>query len=125
MGRKGYKALAKNFAYTAFGRGLTFAWFALTNFWFWLSWQQIDRVFTSLGVVQWIGLWLAVWLGATVVLTLWERLRSALLSIRTKEGPVLTNRYARVVYATALGLAAFVMAILLNQPAPDVVYKTF
>jgi len=60
-----------------------------------------------------------------VVLSLWEWLRSALLSIKTKEGSVLTNRYARVVYATALGFAAFVMAILLNQPAPDVVYKTF
>jgi alginate O-acetyltransferase complex protein AlgI len=125
MGRTGYRALAKNSAYIAFGRGLTFTWFALTNFWFWLSWKQIDRVFTSLGVVQWLGVWLVVWLGATAVLALWEWLRSALLSIKNREGSVLTNRYARVVYATALGFCAFVMTILLNQPAPDVVYKTF
>jgi hypothetical protein len=29
-------------------------------------------------------------------------------------------RYARVVYASALGLVAFVIAILLNQPAPGI-----
>jgi alginate O-acetyltransferase complex protein AlgI len=125
MGSTGYRGLAKNVAYIAFGRGLTFSWFALTNFWFWLSWKQIDQVFTSLGVGQWLGVWLAVWLGATVVLALWERLRFALLSINDRVGSARTNRYARVVYATALGLAAFVMTILLNQPAPDVVYKTF
>jgi hypothetical protein len=60
-----------------------------------------------------------------VFLGLWERLRSALLSIRTAEGPVLASRYARMVYASALGLVAFVMTVLLNQPAPGIVYKAF
>lgn len=38
---------------------------------------------------------------------------------------MLTSRYARVVYATALGLVALVLTVLLNQPAPDIVYKAF
>jgi hypothetical protein len=38
---------------------------------------------------------------------------------------VLTSRYARVVYATALGLVAFVMTVLLSQPAPGIVYQAF
>jgi PST family polysaccharide transporter len=50
---------------------------------------------------------------------------AALLSIKIAEEPVLTSRYARVVYASALGLAAFVITILLNQPVPDIVYKAF
>jgi D-alanyl-lipoteichoic acid acyltransferase DltB (MBOAT superfamily) len=125
LGRKGYKALAKNPIYVAFGRGLTFSWFAFSLFWFWANWKQIDKVFTAIGVVQWLVVWLAIWLCATVVLALWEFVRGALLSIKTSEGPVLTSRYARVVYATALGLAAFVMTVLLNQPAPDIVYKAF
>jgi hypothetical protein len=74
---------------------------------------------------KWLGVWLAVWLSATVVLALWEWLRAALLSIKTSEGPVLASRYARVVYASAFGLAAVVIAILLNQPAPAIVYKAF
>jgi hypothetical protein len=60
-----------------------------------------------------------------VRLAFWEWLRAALLSVKTTEGPMLTSRYARVVYATALGLVALVLTVLLNQPAPDIVYKAF
>jgi D-alanyl-lipoteichoic acid acyltransferase DltB (MBOAT superfamily) len=125
MGRKRYKALANHFVYAAFGRGLNFVWFAFTLFWFWADWRLIDKVFTALSVARWLGVWLAAWLFAAAVLAFWEWLRAALLSIKTSEGPVLTSRYARVVYASALGLAAFVITILLNQPAPDIVYKAF
>jgi D-alanyl-lipoteichoic acid acyltransferase DltB (MBOAT superfamily) len=125
MGRKGYKSLGNNPIYRAFGRGLTFTWFALTNFWFWADWKQIDRVFTALGAVQWLGVWLTIWLCATIVLAAWEALRAALLSIGTFDEPLLTCRYARVVYASALGLAALIFTVLLNQPAPGVVYKAF
>jgi hypothetical protein len=68
---------------------------------------------------------MAAWLAATAVLALWEWLRAALLSIRTSEGPVLVSRYARVVYLSVLGLTALVIAVLLNQPAPPIVYKAF
>lgn len=125
LGRKGYKALAANVVYVAFGRGLNYAWFAFTLLWFWSDWEQIGRIFHALSPSQWVGVWLAVWLAATVTLALWEWLRAALLSIETAEGPVLTSRYARVVYASALGLVAFAMTVLLSQPAPDIVYKAF
>jgi len=125
IGKKKYKELAKNPIYIAFGRGLTFTWFAFTMFWFWANWKQIHTIFTAMGVVQWFAVWLAIWLTATAVLAGWEWLRAMLLSIQTAEGPVLTGRYARVVYASALGLAAFVVTVLLNQPAPGIVYKAF
>jgi D-alanyl-lipoteichoic acid acyltransferase DltB (MBOAT superfamily) len=125
MGRKSYKSLAKNPGYIAVARGLTFSWFSFTLFWFWANWRQIDKIVAGLSVVQWLEVWLAIWLSATVVLAAWEWLRAAILSIRTSDGPVFTSRYARVVYASALGLAVFVMTVLLNQPAPEIVYKTF
>jgi D-alanyl-lipoteichoic acid acyltransferase DltB (MBOAT superfamily) len=125
LGGKSYKTLAKNPVYNSLARGLTFSWFAFTLFWFWANWKQIGRVFAALSAAEWAGVWLAIWLCATAVLELWEWLRAALLSIKTTEGPLLTSRYARVVYATALGLAALVMAILLGQPAPVLVYKMF
>jgi hypothetical protein len=59
------------------------------------------------------------------VLAAWETLRSGLLSIRTAEGPVLSSRYARVVYVSALGLVALVLTVLLSQPTPPVIYKAF
>jgi alginate O-acetyltransferase complex protein AlgI len=125
MGRKSYKALASNPIYIAFGRGLTFTWFAFTLFWFWASWRQIDAIFTSLNLRQWCSIWLLVWLTASLLLDVWERFRAVLLSIKFADQPVCTSRYARMVYATTFGLIAFVMTILLNQPAPDIIYKAF
>ena len=125
MGRKSYRALAANPIYIAFGRGLTFTWFAFSLFWFWASWKQIDAVFTSLNLRQWCGTWLLVWLTASLLLDVWDRLRARVLSIKFAEQPVCFSRYARMVYATTFGLIAFVMTILLNQPAPDIIYKAF
>jgi D-alanyl-lipoteichoic acid acyltransferase DltB (MBOAT superfamily) len=124
-GRKGYKALAANPVYVAAGRGLTFSWFAFTLFWFWAGWTQIKMAAGALGPIQWLAVWAAVFASGTVVLAAWEYLRAMLLAIRTSAGPVLTSRYARVVYASALAFAAFVIIILLNQPAPGLVYKAF
>lgn len=125
MGRKGYKELAKNPIYIAFGRGLTFSWFAFTMFWFWANWTQIDTIFTAINALDWAMVWMAVWITATAVLAMWEWLRAVLLSFGTSEGPALTSRYARVVYASSLGLIAFVVTVMLNQPAPGIVYKAF
>jgi D-alanyl-lipoteichoic acid acyltransferase DltB (MBOAT superfamily) len=124
-GRKGYQALARNSAYVSFGRGLNYAWFSFTLFWFWSSWAQIGRIYQALSAFEWLGVWLTVCVAATVVLASWEWLRTALLSIKSAQGPVLTSRYARVICASALALTAFVISILLNQPAPDIVYKAF
>jgi D-alanyl-lipoteichoic acid acyltransferase DltB (MBOAT superfamily) len=125
LGRKGYKALAQNPIYVAFGRGLNYAWFGFTLFWFWGDWSKIFKIFSALPSQQWVMVWLITWFSATFVLALWEWLRAALLSLRTNEGPVLLSRYARVAYASALGLVAFVLTVLLNQPAPGIVYKAF
>ena len=125
LGRNGYKTLARNSIYCDFGRGLNFVWFGFTLFWFWGSWPQIEEVFRALSVVRWLETWLVAWLFATAVGALWERLRSSLLSIRAAERPLLTCRYARVIYASAMALTAFLVTALLNQPAPGIVYKAF
>jgi D-alanyl-lipoteichoic acid acyltransferase DltB (MBOAT superfamily) len=125
MGRRGYKELANTFVYVAFCRGLNFTWFSFTLYWFWADWRQIDRISAAFSAADWLGVWTTTWLFATAVLALWEWLRATLLSFKVSEEPLLTSRYARVVYATALGLVAFVTTILLNQPAPGIVYKAF
>lgn len=125
IGRKAYKDLAKNAFYVAFGRGLTFSWFAFSIFWFWADWKQISIIYSAISVTQWLTVWLVIWFGATAVLAMWELLRSELLKSRTAEGPALTNRYALVVYSTAMAVIALVVTIVLNQPAPGIVYKAF
>jgi D-alanyl-lipoteichoic acid acyltransferase DltB (MBOAT superfamily) len=118
LGRKSYKALTRNPAYIALSRGLTFTWFAATNPLFWGDWEQLHSLYAALNRAHWLAVWLAIWLCASVVLALWESARDALLSIRVSGTPVLTSRYARVVYGSALGLAALVITVLLNEPAP-------
>jgi D-alanyl-lipoteichoic acid acyltransferase DltB (MBOAT superfamily) len=124
-GRKGYQVLAKNPLYVSFGRGLNYMWFCFTLFWFWADWRQIGRMFRALSASDWLAVWVTACLAATLLLAAWERLRAALLSIPTAEGPMFTHRYARVIFATSLGLAAFAIVGLLNQPAPGIVYKAF
>jgi hypothetical protein len=82
-------------------------------------------VFAALSTAQWFSVWQSIWLSATTTLTIWEWFRTAMLTIKVSEEPMVTSRYARVVYATALGLVSLVLTILLNQPAPVIVYKTF
>lgn len=125
MGRKGYKALASNRFYVAAGRGLTFSWFAFSLFWFWAGWKQLDQIYHAVAFTRWLGVWLTVWLVAGVSLESWERLRAAVLSLRSGEGPVLAHRYVRVIVATGLALVGFIMTVLLNQPAPSIIYKAF
>ena len=106
-------------------RGLTFTWFAFSLFWFWASWHEIDVMVRSLGTLQWIVTWLVVWILAALTLEAWERLRTALLSIRGNEGPLLWTRYSRMVYASAMAAVALVLTLLMQQPAPAIVYKAF
>jgi alginate O-acetyltransferase complex protein AlgI len=125
LGRKSYKALAKNYIYVALGRGLNFVWFGFTLFWFWADWKHIHTAFSALSIVSWFAVLASAWLFASLALALWEWLREVLLSIRTEEGPVLTSRYALVVYASAFGLASVIFTVLLKQAAPGIVYKVF
>jgi alginate O-acetyltransferase complex protein AlgI len=125
MGSKRYREVGRNTMYAALGRGLNFSWFAFTLFWFWGDWKQIGSAFSALSTVLWIGTWLMVWLAGTVALGIWEWLRAAVLSFRVAGEPILLSRYARVVYTSALGLASLVITVLLNQPAPEIVYKGF
>jgi D-alanyl-lipoteichoic acid acyltransferase DltB (MBOAT superfamily) len=125
LGRSRYKELAKNTVYIAFSRGLNFVWFAFTLFWFWADSKQIERIFSALSMAAWLGVWAAAWLFITAILQSWEWLSAALLSITIANEPVFTSRYALVVYSSVLGLAAVVTTALLNQPAPDIVYKAF
>jgi D-alanyl-lipoteichoic acid acyltransferase DltB (MBOAT superfamily) len=125
MGRNGYRELASSLIYIALGRGLTFSWFAFTLFWFWSNWHQIGLIFIALSAAQWLSVWLSIWLSATVVLAVWEWLRNVMVKVKIAEEPLVVSRYARVVYATAFGFVSVVLIVLLNQPAPVIIYKTF
>lgn len=125
LGRKGYRKLSENRLYRVVCRGLTFTWFTFTLFWFWSSWTQIGAVSHALGPLGLILVALAILVGSALLLEAMEGLRTALLSIRWHQVPVASSRYTRTVWGTALVTVIVLVSVLLNAPAPDIVYKAF
>ena len=125
IGRKQYRSLAGNPVYNVFARGLTFTWFTFTLLWFWSNWGQLGFIAQHLGVGVIAAAWLTIFVGSSVVLDGWERARAWMLSFRRDNAPILLSRYVRTVWGTAQALVASAVVILLNEPAPEIVYKAF
>jgi alginate O-acetyltransferase complex protein AlgI len=124
MGVKAYRRLTANPGYIAWGRGLTFSWFAFTLFWFWSNWDQIYKLFAALGALGWLAVWASIWLAAATMLSIWEWIRAQLVANQTTLA-ILTSRYTRVVFVTVILLLTFAVTTLMSQPAPDIIYKAF
>lgn len=125
IGPERYAAVSKYWFYNAAARGLTFTWCALTMLWFWSNWAQLGSLARSLGLRQIALAWIAVFLGSSLVLALWEAGREWLLSFQFENQPVLSSRYVRTVWATVLLVISIATMTLLNAPPPDIIYKTF
>lgn len=125
VSRKGYRALCSHPVYIALSRGLTFSWFAFSLIWFWSSWSQVRTLFSLLGLLNAIVVWLLIWILATVILAVWEVLRNAALSLQFGGSPVFYSRYWRTAWITALFVIVLGVVMLSNRPAPEMVYKTF
>ncbi|MFF7710601.1 MBOAT family O-acyltransferase [Pseudomonas sp. NPDC007930] len=125
LGKKQYKALCARPLYTAACRGLTFAWFAFTLFWFWASWAQIEAFYSALGWAGAVLVWAVVWLGAALLIEAVRRLWAGLLLLKAGDAPLATSRYTRTVSMTLVAALTTVFILLASSPAPDIVYKTF
>ncbi len=125
LGRAEYRALATNALYKAFCRGLTFTWFTFTLFWFWSNWAQIGGFCRDLGPAGLLLVWLAILGGATLALAALDAIRTALLQVEWGGVTVLRSRYLRTALATAMVVVTVTIIVVLDSPAPDIVYKTF
>jgi alginate O-acetyltransferase complex protein AlgI len=122
LGRPRYRALCANAAYQAVARGLTFTWFTFTLFWFWSSWTQIGGLAEELGGLGLAVVWGSILLGATIVLAGVEAARSGMAS---RAQAFLLSRYTRTVWCTALVVVSASLTLLLDLPAPHIVYRAF
>jgi alginate O-acetyltransferase complex protein AlgI len=125
LGKTRFKAVNSNPVYVAISRGLTFTWFTFTLLWFWTTWKTILWMFQ---ILSFQGVALALFLillAATAVLGLYEALRERLLAVRWNGMPLLHSRYSCTVLDTCLVAASMVVVVLLNAPAPEIIYKAF
>jgi alginate O-acetyltransferase complex protein AlgI len=125
LGRKRYNALSNHPVYNGFSRGLTYTYSSLGLVWFWSNWGQMGAFVRALGGPALVAAWILIFVVATVLLAVWETVRAWLLSITWKGDSVLTTRYVSTVFATAAMVVTAAVILLLNAPAPQIVYKTF
>ena len=119
------RTLCANPVYRAGARGLTFTWFSFTLLWFWSDFQQLGQLRATLGTDVAVLGWVALFVIATVVLAAWVALFDFALSITWAGQRVLLSRYARTMWNTALITVVAGVILLLNSPAPPIVYKSF
>jgi alginate O-acetyltransferase complex protein AlgI len=128
LSRRGYRALCANRLYAAVSRGLTFTWFALTMLWFWSSWDQLNRLVATAGSGAVVAAFALILIAATAVLSLVAAL-VARHDARAKDGETADlpspSRYWRTMTTTAMVVILAAVTLILNGPAPDVVYKNF
>jgi D-alanyl-lipoteichoic acid acyltransferase DltB (MBOAT superfamily) len=125
IGKKRYRTLANNSIYHNLARGLTFSWFAFTLLWFWSTWVQIGDIAHKLGPGVWPSVLLFMLAAATVLLGAWEVAREYMFGFEANGEPLLLSLYVRTVWDTAIAVVALATVMLLNAPAPDLVYKAF
>jgi D-alanyl-lipoteichoic acid acyltransferase DltB (MBOAT superfamily) len=125
LGRQGYRSLAANPVYRACARGLTVTWFAFTLLWFWSSWGEISGFAHALGAVAVVLVWLAIFTAATLIVASIEAVRKMAMRVTWGSTPVVRSRYLRTAWATVLSVITVAMIVLLDLPAPDIVYKIF
>jgi len=124
FGRSRYAALGRNPLYIAVARGLTFTWMAFTLIWFWSNWGQLRTLQAALGTGMLLAIWGTIWIGATLLLAAWEAAYSRLIAAAWNDVPLVAQS-VRVAWSTALVVVIMAVNLVLNQPAPAIVYKAF
>jgi D-alanyl-lipoteichoic acid acyltransferase DltB (MBOAT superfamily) len=123
LGRKRFAAVSSKPFYVAVARGLTFTYVCATIVWFWSSWKQIAEMRALLGMGLILAILAAIFAGATIVLAIWEALRSRVVD-RPVADPTVDAAW-RAAWNTAQIVIILVITMFLNQAAPDIVYKAF
>ena len=125
LGRKRYRALCARPAYAALSRGLTFAYFAFTLLWFWTTWPQLAGFAASLGVAGAVAAFACVALAAALVLWLVDGAAAWTAGLRAGGVPLVSSPYVVTAWCTALIVLTLSVTVVLNAPAPHIVYRAF
>ncbi|MEP6730569.1 MAG: MBOAT family O-acyltransferase [bacterium] len=125
LGKKRYGELGRSAMYRVFARGLTFTWFAITLTWFWGSWSVATSMVSAMGRKRWLVAWMAIFFGSSVLLAVWEALRSGWYARESPGASDLGRIRVRTAWLTTLMVIVAVVVFLSSQSAPELVYKDF
>jgi len=125
LGRLRYRELSDGRAYSTLSRGLTWAWFSFSSLWFWSSWDQLAHFERALGVAGTAASLSAMWGGTALVLAAWKALYDWIARATASTLSVAASRYVAIAWCTALAVVVLSVTVVLNAPAPQIVYKAF
>jgi alginate O-acetyltransferase complex protein AlgI len=125
LGRKRYRALCARPAYAALSRGLTFAYFAFSLLWFQPAWPRLGAFAASLGFAGAAAAAVALVAGSALVLWALREAGAWLGALRAGGAPLAASPYAVTAWCTALIVLTLSATVVLNAPAPHVVYRAF
>jgi D-alanyl-lipoteichoic acid acyltransferase DltB (MBOAT superfamily) len=124
LGRTRYRDLCENATHAALSRGLNFLWFSFTMLWFWSNWPQLGHFVSLLGPLAIALAFAAVLLTAALVLSGMAILGEGMPALTSRAFPGLSG-YLRTAWYTALVVLTISLTLVLNAPAPHLVYKAF
>jgi alginate O-acetyltransferase complex protein AlgI len=122
LGRPRYRALCGSAVYAALSRGLTFTWFSVSSLWFWCTWPQVQAILASLTAPGAVLALVLLFASATVLLA---ALRALDVTVRTAGAPFLNSAIAKTAWYTFLCAMIVSATIVLQAPAPHIVYRGF
>jgi alginate O-acetyltransferase complex protein AlgI len=125
LGRPKYRELTARPFCKAISRGATFTWFAFTLLWFWSSWPQLGGFIAQLGIPAVLLGVLVVYLAATILLEILARWYALETSAESPLAGAVAAPVLRAAWYSALAVVLLSVTILLNAPAPHIVYKAF
>jgi hypothetical protein len=125
LGRGRYRSLCATPWYVVLSRGLTFAWLCFSCLWFWSTWPEIASYAARLGAPALLGGAALTIAGSGLVFSALERLERPLGELTFNGARLLESPYLRTAATTALVVVTLSVTVLLNVPAPRLVYKGF
>lgn len=125
LGRARYNDVCAQPLYAACSRALTFLWFATSLLWFQLDWHRIGRFAIILGPAQIISTFLLAFTILAGLYATWAWLDDAIVSRQAMANSSQRPLYVQVAWSTILAVVTISVSVLLESPAPQVVYKGF
>jgi alginate O-acetyltransferase complex protein AlgI len=124
LGRPGYQALCANRFYASLTSGLTFLWLAAALVFMWAPQEQIVALARLFGPVTIVLAFLAIWAVAGAAYWVSTSIDGAVDAIRTTR--IWPAAFVlRPAWYAILAVVVVSVAVVLDAPAPHLVYKAF
>jgi D-alanyl-lipoteichoic acid acyltransferase DltB (MBOAT superfamily) len=125
LGWPRYAALCANSTYAALSRGLTLSWFGICALWFWSTWGQLAHFAFVLGMAG-VPLALGMLFAGATILPLGLKAVENLRAVQTIRVPLpALARNLQTAWYTAMLVVTLSATLVLNAPAPHILYRGF